>query len=128
MNRLYQAADYGSSSSSETENELSSDDEDSPVGTAFGLKESDDGCNPQRKHKLQNIVLKLYNREVKSFNMCTKVKDNTEYLNAFQFKFQRTGYFSDKISNRDKKVAFTRVPKRLNFCLKEIVPYCYLAG
>lgn len=52
-------------------------------------------------------------------------------LDGFAFSprwFQRTGYFTDKIAHKDRKYAFVRVPRRLQFCLKEIVPYCYLTG
>lgn len=41
---------------------------------------------------------------------------------------QKSGYFTNKLSFKDKKAAFERVPRRLHFCLKQIVPYCYLTG
>lgn len=50
------------------------------------------------------------------------------FFSHYVLHLQRTGFFSDSILHKDKKMAFTRVPKRLSFCLKEIVPYCYLNG
>lgn len=53
--------------------------------------------------KRQNVLLKLMNQE-------------------------RTGYFSKSSLYKVKQPAFHQVPSRLSFCLKEIVPYCYLQG
>lgn len=53
--------------------------------------------------KRQNVLLKLMNQE-------------------------RTGYFSKNSLYKVKQPAFHQVPSRLSFCLKEIVPYCYLQG
>lgn len=53
--------------------------------------------------KSQNVLLKLMNQE-------------------------RTGYFSKSSKYKVRQQAFHQVPSRLSFCLKEIVPYCYLQG
>lgn len=53
--------------------------------------------------KRQNVLLKLMNQE-------------------------RTGYFSKGPLYKVRQQAFHQVPSRLSFCLKEIVPYCYLQG
>lgn len=53
--------------------------------------------------KSQNVLLKLMNQE-------------------------RTGYFSKSSLFKVRQQAFHQVPSRLSFCLKEIVPYCYLQG
>ncbi|XP_031633337.1 uncharacterized protein LOC116347070 isoform X2 [Contarinia nasturtii] len=106
MNRLYTSGDFSSSCSSDTDDGSSSEDE----GTAnmFSKKQriaekKNDSNSSLRKSTSQNIIFKLQNRE-------------------------RSGYFTDKISHKDRKLAFVRVPRRLQFCLKEIVPYCYLTG
>ncbi|XP_055607537.1 uncharacterized protein LOC129755166 [Uranotaenia lowii] len=41
---------------------------------------------------------------------------------------QHCGYFSTGLNKRSHKVPYREVPEHLSFCLKEIVPYCYLQG
>ncbi|EAT42239.1 AAEL006208-PA, partial [Aedes aegypti] len=53
--------------------------------------------------RCENILLKVLNRE-------------------------HSGYFSTGLNKRSHREAFREVPSHLSFCLKEIVPYCYLQG
>ncbi|XP_058811749.1 uncharacterized protein LOC131676608 [Topomyia yanbarensis] len=53
--------------------------------------------------RCENILLKVLNRE-------------------------HCGYFSTGLNQRSHRAAFRQVPEHLSFCLKEIVPYCYLKG
>lgn len=55
------------------------------------------------REEQQNIVFKLLNR-------------------------QNTGYFSNTQQKRSHENAFKEIPRQLSFCLKDIVPYCYLEG
>ncbi|XP_055525747.1 uncharacterized protein LOC129718735 [Wyeomyia smithii] len=41
---------------------------------------------------------------------------------------QHCGYFNTGLNKRSHQVAFREVPQYLSFCLKEIVPCCYLKG
>ncbi|XP_053689538.1 uncharacterized protein LOC128738436 [Sabethes cyaneus] len=41
---------------------------------------------------------------------------------------QHSGYFNTGLNKRSHQVAFREVPPHLTFCLKEIVPCCYLKG
>ncbi|XP_055617132.1 uncharacterized protein LOC129762672 [Toxorhynchites rutilus septentrionalis] len=41
---------------------------------------------------------------------------------------QHSGFFSSGLNKRSHQAAFREVPEHLSFCLKEIVPYCYLQG
>lgn len=72
--------------------------------------------------KRQNIVFKLYNREVGWFEFLIVL---LLYLLNIS---QRNGYFANNHRKKRKEYAYNKVPKRLSFCLKEIVPYCYLKG
>lgn len=49
-------------------------------------------------------------------------------LHYMLMKRENTGHFSGNRRSRQVKRAFTKVPSRLGFCLKDIVPYCYLQG
>ncbi|XP_019541474.3 uncharacterized protein LOC109412287 [Aedes albopictus] len=53
--------------------------------------------------RCENVLLKVLNRE-------------------------HCGYFSTGLNKRSHREAFREVPAHLSFCLKEIVPYCYLKG
>ncbi|XP_065079248.1 uncharacterized protein LOC135702160 [Ochlerotatus camptorhynchus] len=53
--------------------------------------------------RCENVLLKVLNRE-------------------------HCGYFSTGLNKRSHREAFREVPEHLSFCLKEIVPYCYLQG
>lgn len=157
MSRLFQSVDFNSMSScsSDSDNETSSEDDETEERTISSQTQSDDGLNATKKSmKSQNILLKLNNREVikcrwAKFALCNRYNSWNRFKDIdfeIQMKIyaissllvflclgrnaflQRTGFFSDSISHKDKKMAFMRVPKRLNFCLKEIVPYCYLNG
>uniref|UniRef100_A0A182IQT7 DDB1- and CUL4-associated factor 15 WD40 repeat-containing domain-containing protein n=1 Tax=Anopheles atroparvus TaxID=41427 RepID=A0A182IQT7_ANOAO len=54
-------------------------------------------------NRTQNITLKVLNRE-------------------------HSGYLATGLNRRSHQEAFQEVPERLQFCLKDIVPYCYLYG
>lgn len=149
MNRLYESGDFSSSCSSDSDNGSTSDEESNDYRTdASYSKKPTETANCLRKPIRQNVLLKLLNREVKTiFNYYLVGHENRCLLEwyglgvcyalnkigfflmiCFHLFEQRTGYFTDKLSHRDKKEAFVRVPHRLKFCLKEIVPYCYLTG
>lgn len=49
-------------------------------------------------------------------------------LHYLLMKRENSGHFSGNPRSRQVKRAFTKVPSRLGFCLKDIVPYCYLQG
>lgn len=53
--------------------------------------------------RCENVLLKVLNRE-------------------------HCGYFSTGLNKRSHREAFREIPTHLSFCLKEIVPYCYLQG
>ncbi|XP_062534995.1 uncharacterized protein LOC134204184 [Armigeres subalbatus] len=53
--------------------------------------------------RCENVLLKVLNRE-------------------------HSGYFNTGLNKRAHQEAFREVPSHLSFCLKEIVPYCYLQG
>ncbi|XP_055848551.1 uncharacterized protein LOC129913751 [Episyrphus balteatus] len=49
-------------------------------------------------------------------------------LHYMLMKRENTGHFSGNRRSKQVKRAFNKVPTRLGFCLKDIVPYCYLQG
>ncbi|XP_055903449.1 uncharacterized protein LOC129939453 [Eupeodes corollae] len=49
-------------------------------------------------------------------------------LHTMLMNRENCGHFSGNRRNKQMKRAFTKVPSRLGFCLKDIVPYCYLQG
>lgn len=71
MSRLFQSAEYISSCSSDSDNGLSSDDDEteSITQTKLTSSQSDDFSFGLRKLRIQNVIFKLYNREV-----CSKKK------------------------------------------------------
>lgn len=65
MSRIFQNADFISSCSSESDNELSSDDdENGHSSNKSDLIAPSDNNQTLKKNKPQNVILKLYNREV----------------------------------------------------------------
>lgn len=39
----------------------------------------------------------------------------------------RSGFFNSSINQKSNDKIFTQIPSELKFCLKDIVPFCYLA-
>lgn len=130
MNRLYTSGDYSSSCSSDTDNGSSSDDEETEnITRKRASVEQHDAGLCLKKSAPQNIIFKLQNREVSQIiHFMFHIDFQGQYLTKKLLFFQKSGYFTNNIAHKDKKLAFVRVPRRLNFCLKEIVPYCYLTG
>ncbi|XP_055381054.1 uncharacterized protein LOC129611773 [Condylostylus longicornis] len=94
-------------SSTDSSDLSSSDDEvgnkGRPVLRCWDTASEESDYRNERNSKTENIVLKLFNRE-------------------------RTGYLNADIRSKCNQKAFSKVPNRLSFCLKDIVPYCYLQG
>lgn len=57
--------------------------------------------NNKLRKKNENILKRLTNRE-------------------------STGYFNNNLQHKSNLNAFEKIPEDLQFCLKEIIPYCYL--
>lgn len=56
---------------------------------------------PTRRVPTENIVHKLWNRE-------------------------HYGKFSSRLNSKSDEMPFQKIPERLRFCLRDVVPYCYL--
>ena len=69
----------------------------------------------------ENIVNKIYNREVNT---------NFYYYSSERFindlSLQTFGHFTSKFKRRKDELPFKKIPERLSFCLKDLIPYCYL--
>lgn len=74
MSRLFESVDFVSSCSSDSENDLSSEEGDAEQNSQtsenrLNSSQSDDLTTNCRKSQAQNIILKLYNREVSSIRL-----------------------------------------------------------
>ncbi|XP_037027294.1 uncharacterized protein LOC119068035 isoform X2 [Bradysia coprophila] len=86
-------------SSSDEDMSSSCSDETANRGNTTNKTDKDE----ESTDKIQNVVYKLVNRE-------------------------QTGVFSNHQRIKSKQQAYSTVPNRLSFRLKDIVPYCYLKG
>ncbi|XP_058463130.1 uncharacterized protein LOC131437654 [Malaya genurostris] len=88
-----------------------------------GCREEGNSCESRkrfRNHKRFRSTFSLFgrsNQSIRCENILLKV------LNR-----QHCGYFNTGLNQRSNRAAFRQVPDHLSFCLKDIVPYCYLQG
>ena len=92
------------------------------------------GCN--KLDELREKMSKRLNSEisytstVNGFSGGSKMKKTKTSENVLLkvMNRQQSGYFADAINKKSHYAAYKEVPSHLSFCLKEIVPYCYLQG
>lgn len=93
---------------------------------SFASADADD-CNSSSSSSREQLSGK---RAGKQFNFFGRSNDAIRCDNVLLkvLNRQHSGYFSSGLNKRSHQAAFREVPEHLSFCLKEIVPYCYLQG
>jgi hypothetical protein len=59
---------------------------------------------------------------------CVKIRRKRNSINILQkiINRQNTGFFNENITKKSNEYSFKHIPAELRFCLKDLIPFCYL--
>ncbi|XP_063706620.1 uncharacterized protein LOC134835636 [Culicoides brevitarsis] len=96
--------------------------------SGFASTQSDDDEEYHQRAQSEERTRKRRRRKVKREENASSAKTASENILLKLRNRQLFGYFSSHPKRRCKEQPFKKVPATLSFCLKDIIPCCYLDG